>query len=162
MTAVNRAHSDEILILGVGNPLLGDDGAGIRAIEMLLDRELPPNITIQDVGTPGWGLPSFLEGHSSVILVDAVQMGAAPGTWRRFSPDEVILMVQDEAISLHQPDLACGLILAQALEMLPENLLFYGIEPADTGIGSTLSQQVEANLPAMVESIVDDLGIGKA
>ncbi len=149
------------MILGVGNSLRGDDGVGIRAIEMLAERELPASVELQEAGTPGWGLPSWLEGHSSVILVDAVQMGQAPGTWRRFSPDEVRLIVQDETLSLHQPDLACGLALAQALEMLPDDLWIYGIEPGDTGAGSTLSPQVSSSLPAMVESIINDLGIGK-
>ncbi len=162
MNLSNQPHPDEILVLGVGNPLLGDDGAGIRAIEMLSERDLPPNVELLDAGTPGWGLPSLLEGHSSVVLIDAVQMGGTPGTWRRFRPDEVRLMVQDEALSLHQPDLACGLALAQALDMTPENLLFYGIEPGDTGAGSTLSPQVSSSLPAMVASIANDLGIGKA
>ena len=75
MTLPRQARSDDILILGVGNPLLGDDGAGIRAIEMLAERDLPPNVELQEAGTPGWGLPSWLDGRSSVILVDAVQMG---------------------------------------------------------------------------------------
>lgn len=157
---MNPVRPDELLILGVGNPLLGDDGAGIRAVELLQQQNLPDYIQIQEIGTPGWGLGAWLEGRSSVILIDAVQMGLAPGTWRRIDLDEVQLLMEEPAFSLHQPDLACGLALAQELNILPGKLTLYGIEPADLEPGSPISPSVNANLPRLVESIVEDLRRG--
>jgi hydrogenase maturation protease len=145
------------LILGIGNPLLGDDGVGIRAVEILAEKELPPNIKIEQVGTPGWGLPAWLEGWSSVILVDAVQMGQAPGTWRRFSPDEIRLITDRDPLSLHQSDLASGLALAEALEMLPDQITFYGIEPACLDPGNDLSPVVRSGLPGLIDCILKDI-----
>jgi hydrogenase maturation protease len=147
----------ETLILGVGNPLYGDDGAGPRLVEMLAEGGLPPNVQVQDAGLPGWGLPTWLEGWSRVCLVDAVDMGLEPGSWRRFRPEEVKLWLQDESLSLHQPDLACGLALAQALDVLPENLCLYGIQPAQTEPGASLSRQVSDGLRGLADQIILDV-----
>ena len=151
MQASNPAP--EILVLGIGNPLMGDDGAGMRVIEMLAEKGLPPNVITEAAGLPGWGLPSWFEGRSNVILVDAMHMGQAPGSWRCFRPEEIQVEMESDALSLHQPDLACGLALAQALELLPENLMLYGIEPSDITPGAALSSEVCASLPEIVESI---------
>jgi hydrogenase maturation protease len=146
------------LILGVGNSLCGDDSVGPRLIEMLSERTLPPDVELQDAGLPGWGLPTWLEGRRTVFLVDAVEMGLGVGSWRRFCPEEVKLWLQDDSLSLHQPDLACGLALAEALNLLPENLYIYGIQPAQTDLGAPLSSQVRACLPALADQIILDLG----
>jgi hydrogenase maturation protease len=136
---------------------MGDDGVGNQIIELLAEKDLPPNVKIADAGLPGWGLPAWFEGWSNVILVDAVQMGRSPGSWRRFHPEEVKLELEDDALSLHQPDLACGLALSQALDLLPENLVLYGVEPADVNPGETLSPAVRHSLPDVVASILNDV-----
>jgi hydrogenase maturation protease len=147
----------DLLVLGIGNPLMGDDGVGNQVIELLAEENLPPNVRIEDAGLPGWGLPAWFEGWSNVILVDAVQMGRSPGYWRRFRPEELQIELENDALSLHQPDLACGLALAQALDLLPENLLLYGVEPADVNPGQALSPAVRNSLPDVVASILNDL-----
>lgn len=152
---------EEILILGIGNPLIGDDGAGIAAIELLSKCCLPPNVTVQEIGTPGWGLGAWFAGRKTIILVDAVQMGQEPGSWRRFELDKIHSPVTQAAFSLHQSDLACGISLAQELDLLPEKISLYGIEPADLTPGASLSPQVAANLPALVETIVNDVRRGE-
>ena len=146
-----------LLVLGIGNPLMGDDGVGNQVIELLARVNLPPNVRIEDAGLPGWGLPAWFEGWSNVILVDAVQMGCSPGSWRRFRPEEVRVELENDALSLHQPDLACGLALAQALDLLPENLVLYGVEPAGVNPGQALSPAVRHSLPDVVASILNDL-----
>lgn len=151
------APTQDVLILGIGNPLMGDDGFGIRVVELLAEIELPSNVKVEEAGLPGWGLPSWLEGWSKVILVDAVRMGQAPGSWKRFRPSEIQVVMEDDALSLHQPDLACGLALAQALGFLPEDLLLYGIEPVSVYPGAGLSSQVCASLPEVVRNILEDV-----
>jgi len=152
-----KLNSQELLVLGIGNPLMGDDGVGNQVIELLAEKDLPPNVKIEDAGLPGWGLPAWFEGWSNVILVDAVQMGQSPGSWRRFQTGEVQFVLENDALSLHQPDLACGLALAQALELLPENLVLYGVEPAIVNPGEALSPAVRHSLPEVVASILNDL-----
>jgi hydrogenase maturation protease len=153
----DKLDSQDLLVLGIGNPLMGDDGVGNQVIELLAERDLPPNVKIEDAGLPGWGLPAWFEGWSNVILVDAVQMGRSPGSWRRFQTEEVQFVLENDALSLHQPDLACGLALAQALELLPENLVLYGVEPAVVNPGEALSSAVRHSLPDVVTSILNDL-----
>jgi hydrogenase maturation protease len=151
------ARSQDSLVLGIGNSLMGDDGAGILAIEMLAGAELPSSVAVEEAGLPGWGLAAWFEGKTRVILVDAVQMGLAPGSWRRFRPDDIQVIMESNALSLHQNDLACGLALSEALGLLPDELLLYGIEPADTSPGAGLSAEVRASLPEVVNSILHDL-----
>lgn len=145
------------LILGIGNPLLGDDGLGVRTAEILAGYDLPPHVSIMEAGTPGWGLATWLEGWSRAIIIDAVHMGGAPGSWRRFRPQEVRLLAQEEAISLHEPGLANGLELAQALDIFPEEILIYGVEPECCEPGQELSPAVTLALPGLVDAILSDL-----
>lgn len=145
------------LVLGIGNPLQGDDGLGIWATEMLASCELPPGVTIQAAGTPGLGLATWLEGWPRVILVDAVHMGNSPGMWRRFGSEEIKLIIEDVPLSIHEPGLACGIALAQALDLLPEEILLYGVEPGSLNNGQGLSPAVRRALPELVEDILDEL-----
>ncbi|GIK08621.1 MAG: membrane protein [Anaerolineaceae bacterium] len=151
------APARDVLILGIGNPLMGDDGVGIRAAETLARSELPEGVTVQEAGLPGWGLPSWLEGRSRVILVDAVQMDAAPGAWKRFRFGDLRLALEDSSLSLHAPGLACGLALTEALNLLPEDLTLYGVQPAQIAAGEGLSAEVSACLPELVQTILSDL-----
>ena len=145
------------LILGVGNPLQGDDGLGVRAAEMLAERELPPGVRVEEIGTPGLGLANWLEAESRVILVDAIHMGERPGTWRRFGPEEVRLIASGDVLASHEPGIAEGLALAQALNMLPDEIVFYGVEPVRCEMGQELSPAVSGALPGLVEAILADI-----
>jgi hydrogenase maturation protease len=152
----SAAQSQEILILGVGNPLMGDDGAGVWAVELLEQCDLPDHVRVSEIGTPGWGLGAWFENQTSVVLIDAVKMGLEPGAWQKIDLHTSRLFLHDSALSLHQADLACGLLLAQELDLLPQNLTLYGIEPACLEPGSPLSPQIKSSLTELVHAIVID------
>ncbi|MBN1535254.1 MAG: hydrogenase maturation protease [Anaerolineales bacterium] len=158
MLSLNPDRDGKTLILGVGNILCRDDGLGIMAAQMLKERELPSGVSVETINTPGWGLPNWLDGWSSVVLIDAVRMGKNPGEWRKFSPHEVKMITEDEILSLHQPGLAAGLALAEALDIWPEKLSLYGVEPVSTEIGEGLSLEVTETLLNLINIILDDLG----
>jgi hydrogenase maturation protease len=145
------------LVLGLGNPLRQDDGLGIIAVRMLRGRNLPGGVRVEEAGTPGWGLPSWLEGWAHVILVDAACMGCPPGTWRRFGTEDVRIIARQEKLSLHEPALADGLALAEALDILPEEITFFCLEPESIGEGLDLSPAIERVLPKFVEEIYLEL-----
>lgn len=145
------------LIIGLGNILKGDDGIGVRVAEILSLRELPAGVAVEEVGTPGIDLMNRFEGWQKVILVDAVQMGAKPGTWRRFSPQDVRLIANGNVLSLHEPDLASVLELAQALNMLPDEIVIYGVEPQDLTFMAPLSSPVEAIINVIAEQILSEI-----
>jgi hydrogenase maturation protease len=155
--ALPEAGSRSTLVLGLGNPLRQDDGLGIAAVQLLRAHELPDGVCVEEAGTPGWGLPAWLEGWCHVILVDAAHMGCPPGTYRRFNTEDVRLIGHQQMLSLHEPNLANGLALAEALDVLPEKITFYCIEPEQTGEGMELSPSVQNALYKLVENIYEDL-----
>lgn len=153
------ARGERTLVLGIGNPLMGDDGAGVEVVRLLAESELPENVTVMEAGSPGWGLANWVTGWPSVILVDAAKMGREPGEWRRFDAGEARLLSADTALSLHESDLAGGLALAQALGVLPDRITIYGIEPGEMNQGLALSPVVRAALPNVAESIRNDIAM---
>jgi hydrogenase maturation protease len=139
---------------------MGDDGAGIHAIERLAERKLPAFVKVMDAGTPGWGLPAWFEGQGKVIIIDAVRMGGVPGSWKRFNPEAVKLFARSEVLSLHEPGLANGLALAEALDALPKEIVIYGIEPDQCDFAEGLSPAIQQALDPLVEEIYAEIWNG--
>jgi hydrogenase maturation protease len=146
-----------VLILGLGNPLQADDGVGCWVIEALATRELPPEVEALDGGTPGVGLINLLEGRQRVIIVDAAEIGRAPGEVVRFRPQEVLLTGSAERFSLHRTAVADALALARALNLPLPEIIFYGVQPGRTGWSDALGPEVAAALPGLVDAIVTEV-----
>lgn len=75
-----------VLVLGIGNLLLGDEGVGVHVVRRLETAPLPPGVAVLDGGTGGLHLLSALTGHPAVVVVDAAADGRPPGTVRRVQP----------------------------------------------------------------------------
>ena len=103
----------KLLILGVGNPMMGDDGFGIAMVEELAREDLPDGVEVVDGGTGGLGLVSLIEEAERVLILDTADMGKPPGTVIEFAPDQVRNMASDRQVSLHQTDLLGTLGLMQ-------------------------------------------------
>ncbi len=146
------------LILGLGNPLRGDDGLGARVVEALASETLPPGVEVLDAGTPGVGLLNLIEGRRRVILVDAADMGRVPGSIARFRPGEAALEGSPGGVSLHSSGVAEALALGRALALpLPEMVVF-GVQPARLDWGQGLSPEVEAAMASVVEAVSKEAG----
>jgi hydrogenase maturation protease len=156
----SHAPSPDTLIVGLGNPLRGDDGIGIRVIQMLAAEALPESVEVVEGGTQGLGLVSLMEGWRRVILVDAANVGQRPGGFVRFTPQEARLLGSDGHISIHNAGLRDALLLAETLEILPDEIVIYGMQPANLDWDEDLSPQVEAAMPDLVRSILGELGVG--
>jgi hydrogenase maturation protease len=148
-----------ILILGLGNPLQGDDGVGCRVVEALGARALPDNVEVTDGGTPGIGLLNLLEGRMRVIIVDAAEMGLAPGEFRRFTPDAIALTGAAQRLSLHRSGVADALALAQALKIELPDIVFFGVQPARVEWSDVLSPAVQDAVPRVIDAILDELKV---
>jgi hydrogenase maturation protease len=146
-----------VLILGLGNPLLGDEGIGLRAVEELKGLELPDGVTVAEGGTTGLGLVSLMEGYQRVIVVDAADMGHPPGRVVRFTPSEAQLKTAEAPLSLHQIGLGEALALADALEVAPAELVIIGVQPRRVEMGAGLSSEVEGAIPQIIRIILDEL-----
>lgn len=139
-----------VLIVGLGNPLRGDDGIGMRVAALLAQGELPPGVEVIEGGTPGLGLVPVLEGRRRVVLVDAADVGRGPGAFVRFTLDEARLVGDEKHISIHDAGLRDALLLAAALGELPDEVVIVGVQPANVDWHEGLSPEVEASLPEIV------------
>ncbi len=145
------------LIIGLGNPLRGDDGVGVRLAQMLANRALPDGVEVLDGGTQGLGIVNLMEGRQRVILVDAAEIGRAPGEFVRFEWGEVHLLGDDEHLSVHAAGLRDALALAQALKMLPQEVIIFGVQPLHLEWESALSPPVEAALPDLIAAVLAEV-----
>ena len=145
------------LVLGLGNPLRGDDGVGARVVEELNHRGLPQGVTAMDGGTGGLDLLRILERWNRVVIVDAADVGLEPGQFVRFTPDQVRLTGASGAFTLHNAGLSEVLALAAALNLdLPE-LVVFGVQPAEIGWGEGLTLALEAALSGLADAVLEEL-----
>lgn len=147
----------KVLVLGLGNPLRGDDGVGPRVVEALNRRGLPEGTTALDAGTGGLDLLHVLEGWKRAIVIDAADVGREPGQFARFTPDEARFVGSGDAVSLHNAGLAEVLALAKRVDQSLPELVIFGVQPEKTGWGEGLSEIVEATLPALVDKVLDEI-----
>jgi hydrogenase maturation protease len=145
-----------LLVLGLGNVLLTDDGVGSAAVAMLLDRyQPPPGARVLDGGTLGLTLLPYLEDAETAILVDAVKTDAPAGTAVRLNGEEVGPAVSTR-LSPHQVGVADLLDGARWRDRYPQRVILLGIVPAAFDLAVGLTPPVAAALPSLVEHIVDE------
>ena len=137
------------LVIGLGNPLMGDDGIGLVALQRLRERRVPPGVELVDGGTWGMNLLPIIERADAVILLDAIRAGAAPGAVIELEGDAVPRRLAVK-LSPHQIDLAEVLALAALRGTLPPRLFAIGLEPEVVEMSTALSPAIEAALPAML------------
>lgn len=144
----------DLLILGLGNLLCGDDGAGVAAITRLArDHEEPEGVRILDGGTLGLALLPWIRSAKTVLLVDAVLADAPPGTIVRIEGDEVTRAVA-QRLSVHQVGVADLLDGARLLGGLPERVILIGIVPGQMNLEVALSPAVAEGLGALVDATI--------
>ncbi|MBN1317307.1 MAG: hydrogenase maturation protease [Anaerolineales bacterium] len=154
----SQSMENHTLILGLGNPLMADDGAGIQVVELLMGNELPAGVKVQDGGTAGIGLVPEMEGYQRVFLIDCALMGAKPGEWKRFTLHESnILNENDSPLSLHNAGLPDALCLADALQILPKQVIIYGIQPDRVEWDQAMSEEVRDAIPEMARAILVEI-----
>lgn len=153
-----------IVVLGLGNPLMADEGIGVHLVERLQQQaERYPAVEFIDAGTGGMSVLHWIEGRRKAVFVDCAFMGAEPGAIRRFTPDEVRSTKVLAHQSLHEADLLRILALAEQLGQCPEQVVILGIEPETVeprqGLSDKLVEkigeylaQIEAELIATVDN----------
>jgi hydrogenase maturation protease len=151
------------LVLGLGNILLGDEGVGVRVVERLQERyEFPQEVQVLDGGTLALDLLPYVEGTDRLLVIDALEMGAEPGTTARLEGDEVPAFLSVK-ISPHQMGLADLLAAARLRGLYPEELVLWGVQPGVLDVGLKLSPPVAAQVEVLVEKTLAELqqwGIG--
>lgn len=146
-----------ILILGLGNVLLRDEGLGVRALERLAaDHDLPEQVQTLDGGTLGLTLLPFLEGKSHLLVLDAVRTGGPPGTLTRLDYGDLSRGFFLK-MSAHQTGLPELLALGGLQGCLPPHIVVCGMQPAAIEWGVELSPPVAGRIDRLVEMAAGEL-----
>jgi len=146
------------VVIGLGNPLMADDGLGLAAVARLQETwQLPESVEVVDGGTWGMNLLPVIEDAGRVLLVDAIATGAAPGTLHALERDRIPRYLATK-ISPHQVDLRDVLALAELRGTLPAQTVAIGLEPAVVELSNSLTDTLRVRLDDLVAEIVAQLG----
>lgn len=147
------------LVLALGTPLRGDDGVGCAVLSFLQETAVfPPHITLMDGGTPGLETVLTLQGYDKVIVIDAANLGERPGSWRRFSLAEANLVQQAQMNgTLHDAGFAEAVALGAALDILPSEIVVYGVQPESIEWEMGLSTAVQTAIPQICQQLQAEL-----
>lgn len=146
-----------VLVLGMGNILLEDEGLGIRALELLEQRyEIPPKVELLDGGTTGMGLLDDISGRQHLLVLDAVQTGEPPGTLVKLAGDEVPVYF-GMRISPHQLGLSDVLATLELSGEKPADVTVLGLVPQSLEMCLELSKLISARLDSLVDAAVKEL-----
>ncbi len=144
------------LILGLGNPILSDDAAGLQAARQLYGLLGGRDMDLVEAAVAGMQTVQLLSGYDRAVVIDVVQDEARVGeVWRLDAAD----LEDVSSTSSHGIGLGQALRLARLMELpLPEQILIYAIAAADTStFGESLTPKLKQALPAIVRRIAADL-----
>ena len=155
-----RTDPIKIVVLGMGNLLLKDEGIGVH-VAHALQGEPPPDDNVELEVIDGATLPDaplYFEEVDKLIVVDAVQAGGEPGIVYRFCPEDIAL---DNRIltSLHQISLLENLWLMERFRQKPREVVIIGIEPEDMNWGLELSETLKRRMPQIIEVVRKEIGL---
>jgi hydrogenase maturation protease len=151
------APHSSILILGVGNILLGDEGVGVRVIEAMQEMDLPDTIELLDGGTASIDILEFLKNRERVIVIDAVQGGGGePGTLYRFTPADIKVR-KPVYTSLHQVGLLESLTTLEYTGESLKDIIIFGVEVEKLGWSLELSPDIKAVIPRIIEKVLEEI-----
>jgi hydrogenase maturation protease len=144
--SINVILMRKILVAGVGNRLMGDDGFGPRVIDLLTNYTVPQNVELRDVGTAGITIATDLSDYDEIIFLDSMNLEGEPG---RLVMDSVKVENDDDDLSelakttLHEVGLEGLLRFSKKIGTLPSKVLLIGCKPKKIEVSLDLSPEVE-------------------
>ena len=144
-----------VVVLGVGNVLMSDEGVGCRAAELLREH-VPPGVRVLSPGAIGPETVSDVEGATHLLVLDCIDAGREPGTVVRL--DAAGLAPSAIAMSAHEFGLTDLVMLLGQRGCAPVSVVVMGVQPANVAPGLELSSEVEAALPPLLDAALDLLG----
>lgn len=159
MNADAPVSRGNILVIGVGNEMRSDDALGLIVARKVAER-CPKTISTIEQSGEGAALMASWQGKETVVVIDAVQSGAASGSLFRFDVHHEPIPRKFFHYSTHDFSVAEAIELARVLKTLPPRMIVYGVEGASFEPGIGLSPAAESASEIVVESICQDLGAG--
>lgn len=147
----------KILIIGIGNTLLQDEGIGVHIIEELQKIGLPDNIYLVNGGSGELDLMDYMhKGIGKVIIIDAIKGGRMHGTTFRLSATEII-SARKHIYAFHQTEL---IDLCHGIDLFgrkPKEIVIIGVVPCKTEWSLTLSPELQSKIPDIIRVILDEI-----
>lgn len=155
MTVVSPQIS--VLVLGVGNLVMGDDAVGVLAAQQLQQGyRFSDNVEIIDGGTLGLDLLPMLENITHLIMIDAVETGNKVGTCVRLCGNELPIALQTK-VSAHQMGLKDLLAVSELMGHLPKEMVLIGVQPGSIEMEIGLTVEVKNQLMTLVSNVLSEL-----
>jgi hydrogenase maturation protease len=148
----------KVLIGGIGNVLLGDDGVGpYLALLLAASYEFADGVEVVDLGTPALDLIDEISGKDAVILIDSVEAEAAPGMVLLYRKADIMRHSPGVRMDPHSPALVDALLSAGFFAIAPNDVLLVGIKPESYDAGCSLSESVKASLDEAIAVVLGEL-----
>jgi hydrogenase maturation protease len=142
-------------IVALGNPFMGDEGVGPALLEKLRAQSHSlPQVELIDTAGSILSALHALKGRRKVVFLDCALMGLSPGEFRRFLPDQARTEKNLPGLSLHEGDLLGMLATARLLDESAEEVVIYGIEPAQVEQGEGLSEVLSSRMDEYIREIL--------
>ncbi len=135
------------LVLGVGNVLLADEGAGVHAMRYMQEHYDLPDASYLDAGTLSFTLAADIAEADNLIVFDAAQIDATPGEIRIFQDEEVDDFLKSGRCSVHEVGFADLMDIARLEGYMPKHYALIGIQPENLGWGDAPSETVRRSMP---------------
>jgi len=146
------------LVLGLGNPILSDDGVGIKVVHEVANQSNSPQVTVAETSTAGLSLLDSIVGYDKVIIIDAVQTreGHAGQIYRMGLQD---FSSAKHFSSPHQINLVTALELGKMLDLaMPQEITIFAVEAKDiTNFSEKCTPEVERAIPEVVKMVLEEL-----
>jgi hydrogenase maturation protease len=157
MTGKDVYNRRPVLVLGIGNILLHDEGIGVYVVEQMQKGGVPDYVELLDGGTAGADLLDHICDRQKVIVVDAVEADdIEPATILRFNSDNLAPNT-GQSISLHEFGIADTLAMTRQLNCSPQEVVVIGIKPKDISPGLGLSEEIADIVPRIIECVVGEI-----
>lgn len=145
------------VVLGIGNTILTDEAAGVRAVEALERAyKMPVNVQVIDGGTSGMEMIEDLSNLDFLIVIDVVKTGAAAGTVVKIEGDEIPVFFRRK-LSPHQIALPDVLACLELLDTMPKEIIVLGVELISLELGMEMTPTVAAKVPLLMELAASEL-----
>jgi hydrogenase maturation protease len=149
----NRASLNR-LVIGIGNAYRRDDGVGLLVADEIAKRGLPEVRVVTAIGEPGAILDAWSGADLAVVVDAAMGEGLTPGRIRRWTPGDV---EGSAVVSSHALGLPQTYALGEALGQIPDRLVVFTVDVADTGHGVGLSPAIAAAVPKVLDTVLAEL-----
>jgi hydrogenase maturation protease len=149
---------DRVVVLGIGNVLIGDDGFGPYAVRVLQSRyDFSEAVEVLDAGTPGLDFLPYLDRTRALVVLDTISSDAPPGTVRVFRREQLLSTPMPPRLNPHQPGLREALLAAELTTGTPDEVVLIGVVPSSTVTGASLSAPVRAAVEPVLAATLAEL-----